>query len=149
MITQLKFKQRLHFGQWVGRLLADTIKHNDELPESLIAVPLHHKRIKQRGYNQASVLAQVISQQLHIPNNKHCVLRHKATRAQSELTAKQRQSNLRHAFTVSNKITQKHIALVDDVMTTGSTLNALATCLKRQGVERVDCYVIARASLHH
>ncbi|MDF1760861.1 MAG: ComF family protein [Coxiellaceae bacterium] len=149
MITQLKFKQQLCYGQWITQLLIEKIKTNNNLPEAIMAVPLHKKRIKQRGYNQAGIIAQTISNQLQIPCIQYSVIRHKATAAQTDLSAKQRQINLRHAFTINNKIDQKHIALVDDVMTTGSTLNALAALLKQQGVQRVDCYTIARAALHN
>lgn len=149
MITQLKFNQKLHFGQWIGEILANKIKPYDHHPESIIAVPLHTKRIRQRGYNQASIIAQAISKKLRIPINTHSIIRHKATTAQMNLTSRQRHTNLRGAFYAKNKPHEKHIALIDDVMTTGSTLNALATYLKLQGVQRVDCYVIARASLHH
>ncbi len=149
MITQLKFKQQLRYGQWSAHLLIEKIKACSTLPEAILAVPLHVNRIKQRGYNQASIITNAISKQLKIPISNHAVIRHKATTAQTDLSAKQRQTNIRRAFAVKDKIIQKHIALVDDVMTTGSTLNALAALLKQQGVQRVDCYVVARASLHH
>ena len=114
------------------------------LPEYIIPVPLHPKRIRQRGYNQATLLAKPLSKALALPLDKFQVKRTRYTPAQSQLHKKARLKNMKNAFSCKKDLPYQHVAIVDDVMTTGSTLNTLAHCLKQNGVSRVDVWVIAR-----
>ncbi len=147
---QLKYHQQIQQAVWLAQCFSQhpflTI---DQQPSALICTPLHKQRIKQRGYNQAQLIAQHLSKRLQIPLLKNHLIRSKNTKPQTSLTAKKRQGNLYRAFNMIKKIDVDHVAIVDDVMTTGSTLNALAYCLKQQGIKRIDCYVIARATLQH
>lgn len=120
--------------------------HLPLMPEAIIAVPLHGKRLKQRGYNQSELIAKQLSRLLGIPLLTDAVIRTKKTEAQSGLSLKQRQSNILQAFQVSQNL-PAHIALVDDVFTTGSTLNELSRQLKLAGCEFTQGWVIAHAPL--
>ena len=120
--------------------------HLPLMPEAIIAVPLHGKRLKQRGYNQSELIAKQLSRLLGIPLLTDAVIRTKKTEAQSGLSLKQRQSNILQAFQVSQNL-PTHIALVDDVFTTGSTLNELSRQLKLAGCEFTQGWVIAHAPL--
>ena len=115
-------------------------------PQALIPVPLHRKRERQRGFNQAHELARQLAGRRSVPLLSRCLLRRRATTPQAELPAKRRRANLGRAFAVrSGAALPAHVALIDDVMTTGATVHHCAATLKRGGVERVDVWVIARA----
>ena len=114
-------------------------------PAALVPVPLHDTRLARRGYDQALELAAPLSRRLRIPLLADVLLRTRATAPQSELDAVARQRNLRRAFTVrADAALPDHVVLVDDVMTTGATLEAAARALRRAGVPRVEAWVCAR-----
>ncbi len=125
----------------MARHLAET----SELPECIIPVPLHHNRYRQRGFNQSIEIARHLSRQLSIPLDLSSCIRNRDTTHQTDLPAKQRRKNMRQAFSVLNPMPYQHVAIVDDVMTTGATASALAAALKKHGVNRVDVWVCARA----
>jgi len=106
------------------------------------------KRLRERGYNQALMLARWLSAELHIAYNEHLLLRPHETVAQQALDAKSRQRNLRGAFSLAHgmAVQDRHFALVDDVLTTGATLNALAEVLLESGAAAVQGIVLARAA---
>ena len=126
-------------------------------PHQLIPVPLHPNRLRQRGYNQAIELAYSIAARLRIPVNTRACSRLLDTPHQQGLNAKQRRRNLRHAFSVDPEQLKmigpyQQIALIDDVMTTGTTAQVLAEQLKEAGVEHVSVWCLARTPagrLHH
>jgi ComF family protein len=119
------------------------------LPEVLIPVPLHVHRLRQRGYNQALEIARHLSRQLQIPLDTYSCQRVLDTPHQQGLSATERKRNLKQAFRVNKPLGYRHVALIDDVMTTGTTLNILAALLRRQGVERIDNWCLARTPHHH
>lgn len=146
LLPRFKFHQSLPAGRLVATLMADALHSAAARPEALLPIPLHIARLRQRGYDQALELAKPLSRQLGIPLLCGVIKRHKATAPQSELDKQQRQRNLRDAFSLaSNRPLPSHIALIDDVMTTGATLEAAARTLHRAGVARVDAWVAARA----
>ena len=114
------------------------------MPECILPVPLHPKRLQQRGFNQALELLSIISTQLGIPLDYSLCQRNKDTPFQSGLSAKQRKQNLRNAFIVSKPQPYKHIAIFDGVVTTGTTVNELARKLKASGAEIIEVWAIAR-----
>lgn len=116
-------------------------------PEYLIPVPLHPKRLYGRGYNQSLELARGLSGTLAIPLAPHTVSRTLATEDQKSLDAKSRRRNLQKAFAVQPDFVAQHVTIVDDVMTTGSTVDAIARLLKQSGVERVDVWCLARTPM--
>jgi ComF family protein len=125
-------------------LLAYIEQEMDEPPQLLIPVPLHPGRLRERGYNQALELARPLSRRLAIPLDYLSCRRTRPTQAQSELPMKERRKNVRGAFQVKGEIPARHVALIDDVVTTGSTVTELTRLLKRHGVRRVQVWTLAR-----
>lgn len=145
LLQQLKFHQRLHLAPLLGGLLTEAIAMRDvPLPELILPVPLHRTRLRERGYNQALELARPIAEQLSLPFAKDRIKRLRHTVAQTSLQGKERRKNLRGAFAVSGNL-PAHIAILDDVVTTGATVTELAKTLKRSGVKMVEIWAIARA----
>jgi len=115
-------------------------------PDMLIPVPLHKLRMIKRGFNQASELGTYIGKVLDIPLLTTALRRHRNTKAQSGLSRKQRRKNVRGAFYWHGlKTPDRHVVLIDDVMTTGTTVTECARILKKAGAKRVDVWVAARA----
>ncbi|HXS03964.1 MAG TPA: ComF family protein [Rhodanobacter sp.] len=117
-----------------------------ELPEVLLCVPLHRSRLRQRGYNQALELARPLAHALHVPLRRDVLQRQRRTDAQTELDAVSRRRNVRGAFALrEDAVLPAHVAILDDVMTTGATLAECARVVRRAGVKRVDVWALARA----
>lgn len=146
LLSQLKFYERLAVSKALGRLMAESFKAL-ERPECLIPIPLHRTRLRKRGYNQALELAKVIHQQLDIPLDYQNYHRHKATAPQATLAAKHRKKNVTNAFSVKHPIAYQHVAIIDDVITTGETANAFAKLLKQHGVQKVQLWCAARTQI--
>lgn len=145
-ITQLKFQHKLYYAPVLAELLITKIEQQAEgLPECIIPVPLHKKRLRQRGFNQALEIARPIAKHYGIKLDAGCCQRVIATLPQMEQSKKARQQNIRHAFKASPIFHYKHIAIVDDVMTTGQTVNELAKLLRQHGAERIQIWSAARA----
>lgn len=146
LLPRLKF----HADFAAGRVLAQCMAtHCAGLarPDAVLPVPLHRGRLRQRGYDQALELARPLARALDLPLLTGWLQRRKPTRAQTRLDAQARQRNLRGAFAVdAPQSLPAHVALVDDVMTTGATLEAAATALRRAGARRVDAWVCARVA---
>ena len=116
------------------------------MPQLIVPVPLHRARLRQRGYNQALELARPLAHALRLPLRHDLLHRIRSTHAQTELGAIARRRNVRDAFHVpSGAALPAHVALLDDVMTTGATLAECARVLRRAGVQRVDLWALARA----
>lgn len=141
LLRRFKFHQDLAAGRLLAGLMVEPLA-TVARPQVLLPVPLHHSRLRQRGYDQAWELGKSLSRALHLPLS-HGLRRTRATTPQSELDADERRRNLRAAF-VARPGLPDHVALVDDVMTTGTTLQAAALALRRAGVARVDAWVCAR-----
>lgn len=145
--ARFKFRRDLAAGRVLAELMIQrAATDRPALPELLIPIPLHASRLRARGYNQALELARPLAKALAIPCAHDALVRTKATPAQTALDAKARRRNLRGAFEVARAAAlPRHVALVDDVMTTGATLREAARVLRRAGVERVDAWALARA----
>lgn len=116
------------------------------LPQAIVPVPLHRSRLRRRGYNQALELAKPLARHLRIPLLRDALLRTRATGAQTELSAVERRRNVRGAFVaIFQDPVPQHVAVLDDVFTTGATLAECTRVLKRAGVQRVDAWALARA----
>jgi ComF family protein len=117
-----------------------------ELPQAVVLVPLHRSRLRRRGYNQALELAKPLARTLGVPLLRDALARTRATHAQTDLNAVQRRRNVRGAFALDSRATlPDHVAVLDDVFTTGATLGECARVLKRAGVAHVDVWALARA----
>lgn len=148
LIKRLKFNGDLTLARLLGELMADRLGESEtELPEVIIPVPLHVRRLKERGFNQALELARPVAERLGVPLAWRQVVRIRATDPQADLPAKLRYRNIRGAFAVEPGFAAQHVAIVDDVMTTGYTVNELAATLRRAGVATVSVWVCARAAL--
>ena len=150
LITELKFKQRLPFASVLGHLMEKAVrKRMDPIgyPDVILPVPLHVERLKKRGFNQALEISRPVSNGLSISIDHRLVRRVKNTQAQTELLADQRKKNIKGCFQVSAMPAYKHVVLIDDVVTTGSTTSELARVLKNSGVERVGVWSVARARI--
>ena len=146
LIWQLKFRGRLAPARTLGRLLADAVRGREgPLPECLVPVPLHRRRLASRGYNQALELARPLARELGLPLAPRLVVRTQATPPQAERTGRERRRNVRGVFTVPQPPAVRHVAIVDDVVTSGATVAELAQALRRAGVERVEVWALARA----
>jgi len=148
LIQQFKFHHKLSIGKMLGTLMAKDIRRRGlEMPDILLPVPLHAHRLRQRGYNQALELARPVAAYLDIPLDISSCQRQKVTTEQSGLNAKSRISNVKNAFTISRNFQGQRVAIIDDVRTTGSTVNELSAQLINAGARRVDVWVCARAVL--
>ena len=150
LITQLKFNQKLLHARLFGLLLAQHIGQqyqNQALPDMLIPVPLHRRRLRERGFNQAQEIARLCASKLGVVMHSKQCCRSKHTDHQPGLSATERRRNVRNAFTCRAFTKGTRVALVDDVMTTGTTLNELSRCLKDAGCEEIHLWCVARA--HH
>lgn len=145
LITQLKFNRHYVHARLLGGLLGKAMVDHGDLPECIIPVPLHPARYRERGFNQSLEIARHLHHQLKVPLNFEACVRHRNTPHQIDLPAAQRVKNMKNAFSLIHRLEYAHIAIIDDVMTTGATASALALALKQQGVKRVDVWVCARA----
>lgn len=149
LVLALKFGSRLEVAPLFAQMLHPATK-GMALPQLLTAVPLGPQRLVQRGFNQALEIARPLSRHMRVKLEPHLVARHKETHAQAMLHPEERQQNIRNAFVVPapamNRVRGRHIGVVDDVMTTGETLNELAATLKRFGAARVTNIVFARTT---
>ena len=139
-MMRFKFRGRKEYGAFFGGMML--LYGRDFLlqvrPQVIIPVPVHWRKLRTRGYNQAEVLAEIISSGLSIPLRTDLVLRKKFTVAQKKLNRKERKENLKRAFVVLPEAGRyERILLVDDIYTTGSTVNAIAGKLKEQGAGQI------------
>ncbi|WDS35016.1 ComF family protein [Pseudoxanthomonas sp.] len=145
LVPRFKFHQDLAAGRLLAEVMAQGLATTTR-PDALVPVPLHATRLRQRGYDQALELARPVGRRLDVPVLTTVLLRQRDTAPQSELDAAARRRNLRKAFAIRPDVAlPAHVALLDDVMTTGATLHAAARVLLRAGVKRVDAWVCARA----
>jgi len=141
LVQALKYRARLALAGFFARSLASL-----PLPEVdlIVPMPLHPKRLAERGFNQALEIARGLARRLGRPIEPRGALRVKDTPPQTRLPYEERAKNVRGAFLCKLDLSGASVAVVDDVMTTGATLNELARALKRAGATRVENFVIAR-----
>ncbi len=141
LVQALKYRARLALAGFFARSVASR-----PLPEVdlIVPMPLHPKRLAERGFNQALEIARGLARHLGRPIEPRGVLRVKDTPPQTKLPYEERTKNVRGAFLCTLDLSGASVAVLDDVMTTGATLNELARALKRAGATRVENFVIAR-----
>ncbi len=146
LIQAMKFHKKLVNARLLGNLLAAHIAERQQmLPDCIIPVPLHPKRLRERGFNQSLELARPVSRALNIPIAQNLLKRVRHTPPQSRLKFRERDKNVRKAFLLNDQTVPAHIAILDDVVTTGSTCNAMAALLKKAGAETIEVWSIARS----
>jgi ComF family protein len=145
LIQSLKFGSRYANARLLGTLLAESIDSMQDLPEVIMPVPLHPLRYRERHFNQALEIARVVSNRLNTPLDYTTCHRIRSTNAQARLHADERRKNIHQAFAVTPPLAHRHIALLDDVVTTGATVRELATKLRQAGANQIDIWACARA----
>ena len=151
LIRRLKYQGVIANARVLGVLLAQAARERRAvLPKLLVPVPLHAARFRERGFNQATAIARYAGRMLEIPVMRHAVRRVRDTPSQTALDVNERRRNVSGAFAISHRharfvIDAAHVALIDDVMTTGSTLQELRAALLGAGVRQVDLWAVARA----
>jgi ComF family protein len=147
LVRDLKFRSHLPTARLLGELLCEhTEKHCTSAPDGIVPVPLHPTRLRERGFNQALELARPIARRWHVPILANRVYRARVTAPQSQLDLKTRLTNVRGAFAVKRPIQARHVAIIDDVVTTGSTVAEMARVLRAAGVETVQVWSVARTT---
>ncbi|PHQ80079.1 MAG: hypothetical protein COB66_05555 [Coxiella sp. (in: Bacteria)] len=146
-IKALKYKHQLRYAALLGNYLAQAIQtHYNDKPQLIIPVPLHKKRLRERGFNQSLELAKVISRSTQIPINKTYFIRKKNTPPQAQCSKSSRKRNIKNAFTLQQQLPAQHIILLDDVITTGGTvIECFNTLHKKQPSLSIDIWAVAKA----
>lgn len=145
LIHLFKYQKKAYLSSFLSKLMYESLAEMDEIPQCLVPVPLHIKKLKTRGFNQSALLAKNLSKLSNIPVHHTLCYKTINTPAQAALKKEERIHNLKGSFEAKPNH-YKHVMLVDDILTTGNTLNELAQCLLKTGIERVDVCCIARAS---
>jgi len=147
LIQALKYRERLILVSFLAEALTRRITTR---PDCIVALPLHPTRLRERGFNQSLLLARQISRRLVIPLLPDACERVRNTPPQSSLPWKERDKNMRQAFACKPDadVRGKHVAIVDDVMTTGASVGELARALKQAGASEVSAWVVARTLPH-
>lgn len=153
LIRDLKYRGITPNARVLGVLLARVVLERElELPALLVPVPLHDARLRERGFNQAAALARFAGRMLGVPFAPRALVRLRDTPSQTTLTEEERHRNVRGAFAVHGPralrrlSAARHVAVIDDVMTTGSTLKEVESVLLAAGVRRVDSWAVARVA---
>lgn len=148
VIQALKYDARPQLGQLLGARAAAALEQTNWQVELILPVPLHPLRLRERGYNQSQRIAETVALMSGIPLSESSLLRTRATRSQVGLSGPERRLNLQDAFVaVGDAVSQRHVLLIDDVFTTGSTLSACATALYTVGAASVYGLTVSVAHL--
>lgn len=144
LIQRLKFSEQLAIAGTLSAVLAGAVGR-DVLPQLLVPVPMHKHKLRERGFNQATEIARHLSDRTGVPLNQTMCLRLTSTPPQSSLKARARRRNVRGVFGISHMPRgTHHVAIVDDVVTTGATVEEMARVLRKAGVSRIDVWACAR-----
>jgi ComF family protein len=145
-VHELKYRHNVGLGEILAKQLVELVGSLNWDVDYIVPVPLGSKRLQERGYNQVMLLARPIAWELDIPLKRKALTRTRETRSQVGLSREQRITNVQNAFTAKEHVINgKRILLVDDVVTTGATINACAKALKEAGVKKVFAATLARA----
>ena len=146
-MLDFKYGRQVHLRHLLARWLRaaiddERIRHHHF--DVIVPVPLHRARERERGFNQAALLARRIGRRLAVPTRPRWLARIRPTRPQSELSAGERRANVRGAFRASRRVAGRHVLVVDDILTTGATVDACARALRDAGAQRVGVLTVAR-----
>ena len=145
-IHAMKFRPSRPMGRALGQLLARDLgeRRLAETVDALVPVPLHRRRLRERGFNQAFEIARPVASATGLPLLVHGIRRRANTQPQSLLAAHERYRNLRGAFGIRRSLKGMNVAIIDDVITTGATVNALAASLREAGADEIHAWALAR-----
>jgi ComF family protein len=145
-VHKFKYKGVTALAEPLGGLMAEYWSKHRTPVDVLVPVPLHKSRLRERGFNQAALLARQLSKQIDVAVNEHTLVRQRATASQVDLNTEERKKNVRDAFLcTTSALADRRVLLIDDVCTTGSTLEACAVALKDGGTRSVQALTLARA----
>lgn len=145
LIHRLKYGGGLHLAQALGRELAARVAPHADGIDAIVPVPLHPSRVRERGFNHALEIARPLARTLGIPLQLAWARRVRATAQQTKLARDERARNVRRAFSADPQVAGRRIAIVDDVMTSGHTVTALAHALRAAKAQDIHVWVVARA----
>jgi ComF family protein len=145
----LKYEGDRALGRCLGQMLAEVLGTDCRHVDAIVTVPLHRERLRERGFNQALEIGRAVSASLRRPILRAGIARTRATAPQTSLSCVQRRANLAAAFTVTRALSGLRIAVLDDVITTGATVNALAAELLHAGASHVEAWAVARTRAPH
>lgn len=149
-IHALKYHAQFRHAHRLGQLMARRLAMRAEpLPALLMPVPLHSTRLRARGYNQSQEFGRVLMQTLNVTLDTQAARRVRATEDQIGKSAVERRRNVKDAFAITRPLDGLHIALLDDVMTTGATLSELARACRKAGAAKIEAWAVCRAVLEH
>lgn len=143
LIQELKYRHQLAIAPLLGAELAKCVQ-SAPCPDVLLPMPLHPSRLRERGFNQALELAKIVAGRLGLPLLTQGAERIRATPPQVGLPWKERAKIVRGAFACTVDLSGKHVAILDDVMTTGTSLHELGLALRKQGAAEISAWVVAR-----
>ncbi len=143
LIGAFKYQGNLNYGRVLSQLLIERLRGQTDV-DAIVPVPLHWRRRWQRGFNQTEIIGDELSRALKIPMHTRWLRRAHGGTPQRELDAEARRRNLRDVFVCRRDVSGLHIAVIDDVVTTGATANAIATTLRTAGAASVQIWAIAR-----
>ena len=144
MIRRLKYRGRLLHARLLGELLGHAVRRLETLPAAIVPVPLHRRRLRQRGFNQAREIAAAVARVTALPLRDRLCARRLDTPPLWSLDPARRRSQLKQAFECKDNPPHR-VAIVDDVLTTGATATSLATVLRRAGALHVEVWAVARS----
>ncbi len=144
LVQRFKYAGDLAVGSWLARALAERVEREPRV-DRIVVPPLSRTRLRERGFNQALEIARVVGDRLRVPVAREAILRTRETQAQAGLGREARRKNVRDAFACAAAFDRARVAIVDDVLTTGATADAIARALKSAGAGFVAVWTLARA----
>ncbi|OGT55135.1 MAG: hypothetical protein A3F17_08755 [Gammaproteobacteria bacterium RIFCSPHIGHO2_12_FULL_41_15] len=142
-ISAFKFHHQLRYRQLLAEILLAKIPDHCR-PDIILPIPLHKRRLQKRGFNQAVEIAKLISKTMQIPISTNEVIRTLNTQPQTALKIPERHKNIKKAFAITKPMHYTTVAILDDVITTGATVSAMANCLQQAGIKTVYVLGVAR-----
>ena len=142
IIHELKYKNREMAGKVLAEWTIERLNFNHQKPDLLVSIPLHPKKLKERGYNQLHLYTETLSQYYEIPFDHHLIKRNYHSKAQA-LKDKDKRLKTENIFSITKNISEKHILLIDDVFTTGNTISSVAWEILKAGNNKVSVLVMA------
>lgn len=143
MLQRYKYQQTLQLAKTFSQLIADNLSESSHF-DRIIPMPLHPKRLAERGFNQSLEIAKQLAKKLNLQLDTSSCKRIKWSPPQASLPLKARIKNMRGAFACDEDLSKQRVLLLDDVMTTGASLHELASTVKSAGASHVECWVVAR-----